>query len=432
MSLRINKKHILQYFLIYWMLLDAGSAAVSVIGINAYYLSLFILGLVGCILYRNTNQFKEVFRYRIQLFCIVLIFLYFITFLITSGGLYYTIILQNVGRILIVLYAVMIDRKNFVTRFVNVVTFLASISLIIFWGYFIAGTGFWSFITSHLPIVRAATPSLGAQYGAFILCFNYFDPTRNTYIFGEPGEYQLVISTALFLMLFLKPKFSDIRKKINLIILLVTLVTIQSTTGYFNLIVLVACVLIAPNRSNESDKRIIKRFITGLVIIAIIGIIFFDGWDYFVNKVLVEKTLDESGNIDFTQGTAAGRWNGFVRLWDYMSLHPFNCIFGIGFGNRIATGVTSCNGFTNSILDFGILTMLWLVYSFTRALYTKLNLSTTFTGLFVIMNTWFGQPVPLYTLMIVIAFVPLLTSNVEPSKEIKQEEYNNELQRISI
>ena len=415
LEISISKSKFLQYFLIYWMLLDAGAAAVGYfMSTDIYFLSLLGLGLGICFLKKNTVQFKKCFKYSFQVFSLVLLTLYLITFLFSFGGLYYTIILSNIGRIAIVVAAVTIDPENFTARFIRVVSILAAVSLVIFLGYSIVGTEFWTPITSHLPLAREEKPSLGPQYGMFFLCFNYFDPTRNSYIFGEPGEYQLVISTALFLLLFVKSKLSERERKIFLIILLITMVTIQSTTGYFSLAVILVCALLNRDSSAKSNTSILKKFLIGIIIFSIIGVLFFDGWDYYINKVLTEKIVNESGDVDFTQGTASARWSGFLRVGEYILNYPLNCIFGIGYDDRFKVGVTSCNGFTNSILDYGILTIVWLVYNYIKALFRYTNLFTTIAGIFIIMNTWFGQPVPLYTLIIVIAFTPLLVADKTP------------------
>ena len=407
-GIKIQKEVLLQYFLIYWLLLDAGAAAVSVISTDVYYLSLLGLGLGICFQKKNTKQFKNACKYSFQIFCLVLVFLYLLTFIVSFGGLYYTIILSNIGRIAIVLAAIVIDPEYFTTRFIKIVSVLGMVSVIIFVGYFIGGMGFWSQITSHLPLTRQATLSLGPQYGMFFVCFNYFDPSRNSYIFGEPGEYQLVISTALFLLFFIKTKLSEKEKKNCLLILLITMITIQSTTGYINLVALIICVFLY--KDNTVDMNLLKKFLIGAIIGAVVVVMFFDGGNYFINKVLTEKMVDENGTVDLAQGTASARWNGFFRLGEYMKLHPLNCILGIGFSAREKIGVTSCNGFANSVLDYGILTIFWLIFNYFKALKNYTNIIVMIAGLFVIMNTWFGQPVPLYTLVIVIAFTPMLIS----------------------
>lgn len=421
MSFIIRKSTILQYFLIYCMLLDAGAAAISVISTDIYYLSLFVMGVGICVLNRNTERFKKRFKYSFQVFFLILVISYLLTFLISFGGLYYTIIISNIGRIAIVLAAITIDPEEFTARFIRTVSILAAVSLVIFLGYFIGGTDFWSPITSHLPVARSVRPPLGAQYGMFFLCFNYFDSTRNSYIFGEPGEYQLVISTALFLILFVKSRLSEKERKYYLLILLITMVTIQSTTGYMNLVILLVCAFFNKDKTGEVDTDLIKKFLFFVVIAAAIAVIFFDGGDYFINKVLTEKIVNESGSVDFSQGTASARWNGFIRLGEYMKSHPLNCVFGIGLAERETTGVTSCNGFANSVLDYGILTIFLLVFNYFKSLMKYTNIYATIAGFFVIMNTWFGQPVPLYTLIIVIAFTPMLvfdrTSEIQEYQE---------------
>lgn len=408
MTVKIKPRSLFQYFLIYWLLLDAGAAAVSVIGTNTYYISLLALGVGTCFVMRNTRQFKGRFKYQFQIFCLILMLLYAATFLMSFGGLYYTIILSHIGRISIVLAAITIEPDQFTARFIKTVSILAMVSLIIFVGYFAFGTDFWSFITSRLPVARTETSSLGAQYGIFFLCFNYFDSSRNSYIFGEPGEYQLVVSAAIFLLLFVKSELTIKEKKGYLLILLVTMVTIQSTTGYISLVVLLACALLNHDKSAQEDVKIIKKFLIGITIFAVVGVLFFDGWDYFINKVVTEKVMSDTGSVDFNQGTASARWNGFLRLVEYIDQHPLSCVFGIGFVGRTATNVTSCNGFANSVLDYGVLTIGWLIYNYCKSLIKYTNIPGTIAGLFIIMNTWFGQPVPLYTIVIVIAFTPML------------------------
>ena len=432
MSLKIKKETLLQYFLIYWLLLDAGSAAAFVtIGSDAYFLSLLALGFGVCVYYHRTSRFQACYKYEFQVFFYILVVSMLCTFLVTFGEMYITIVVSVIGRIVIVVAAVTVNPQEFLVRFIRTVSFLAIISLFIFCGYFIGGIQFWSFIAGKLPVVRSASYTIGAQYGSFLLCFNYFDPTRNSYIFGEPGEYQVVLSAALFLLLFSNHNLGEKERKRHMAVLIITMISTQSTSGYFSMIgLLFFWVIERVCNQTLSVNQLQKILILGGVAFIVLG--YFGVDDYFVSKVLTEKVIDEAGQVNFNQGTASARWEGFILLGKYILDHPLDCILGIGYGGRVAShAITSCNGLTNTIADFGIVSVGWILYCYSKSLFKYVSRWGALAGLFVILNIWIGQPVAIYTLIIVIAFAPMLTA---PKWNEKRDEggYPYETQRISL
>lgn len=127
------------------------------------------------------------------------------------------------------------------------VVFFASISLIL-WFLSVLQINIWDQITPEVDSLmsyRIYSDSSTYQefsyklHGMFLYSHRTVD-MRNVSIFTEPGIYQMVLNTAIFVLLFLRDKlvsFSDKKVGRALMILSCALLSTQSTTGYKDRIV---------------------------------------------------------------------------------------------------------------------------------------------------------------------------------------------------
>ena len=80
-----------------------------------------------------------------------------------------------------------------------------------------------------------------------------------------PGVYQIVLNAALFVLLFWKKKLyfgNEKQYRTATVIVLLTLITCQSTTGYLSMMVILLCFFFM--RVGERDIRMLKQKIAVL------------------------------------------------------------------------------------------------------------------------------------------------------------------------
>ena len=68
-----------------------------------------------------------------------------------------------------------------------------------------------------------------------------------------------------------------------------------------------------------------------------------------------------------------------------------------------------------------------MLFNYAKALFKYVSPCATLAAMFVIINIWIGQPVPLYTLIVVMAFVPMMTAYAIEDKDIAGRGYNDEI-----
>lgn len=92
-------------------------------------------------------------------------------------------------------------------------------------------------------------------HGMFLYSHRTVD-MRNVSIFTEPGIYQMVLNTAIFVLLFLRDKlvsFSDKKVGRALMILSCALLSTQSTTGYISLCFIVLFYMFFEKKRTQNE-----------------------------------------------------------------------------------------------------------------------------------------------------------------------------------
>ena len=207
MTLTINKKVIVQYILIYLMLIWHDAGIVFLIGRDLSRHLILVVCLILMLL-------KQRCRSRRMILFVFTILLNVIFVRCISGGVGINYVLNAFSGIAIAYTAFMYDRENFVNRFVKSVAFFAFVSVIC-WLITIVVPNLYENLTffSYSPFSRRiyttnTNYTLSPVYYHGILLYvmrTGNELTRNNGIFNEPGLYQMVLNTALyFTMFFLK------------------------------------------------------------------------------------------------------------------------------------------------------------------------------------------------------------------------------------
>ena len=237
-----------------------------------------------------------------------------------------------------------LNPQKALTRFVKFVAAISLFSVVCFTIQIIIGLEFFSPISQML--------NGRGLYGFFLYSVATHDILRNYGIFGEPGIYQIIVNVAIFIMLFWKRRLDFSNKMYTnvLIVLIITLITINSTIGYIELMCIFGGVVI------KGSKTLKKRI--GIVIIimciAAIGDFVLSGDESIIMKNLINKIIAMSiGDyaVGFNEATSGG-----ARLYILSIIaEAFNdsMLWGIGdkgLNNLLSLSATWKDGGTGNAL----------------------------------------------------------------------------------
>ncbi|WP_317414988.1 O-antigen ligase family protein [Thermophilibacter provencensis] len=314
-------RSILQYLLIYLMLLVPGSSLMFVYGGTALY-GIMLGCFIFCVLLSC--------RYRDSYGICLIVLLLINTFVTRSlvGGVGIEAFLGFAACVVCTQMAICCDYKNFLHRWINAVVVLASISVVM-WALLLAFPSFRDLLIPVFPTDYEGTPPWGVQhYGHGMLLYSWFDlhAMRNTGIFTEPGKYQVVLNSALFLLLFWNDRIQWKSKrgwKLSIVIILLALVTCQSTTGYMGMLLVVLFYLL--RRANGA--RMSAKGLLGIAIVVIAMVLMIDwslnGAESVFYTQIVQKISGGGQGIDLSKGTGAPRMIMIQASLESIVEHPF-------------------------------------------------------------------------------------------------------------
>lgn len=394
-SLKINKKAVIQYFLIYLCFLNTSSKVSSLYGDNFV---LFILLMIAvCVFTRRVLLNKNYTFFLMILFGSI-----FVQHTLIQGNISIPSILNMAGKFLIAYCAVRVCKEAFVHRFLKLTVFLAGISLICFVLSYTPVASIMSsiFITNH-----ASCWTGNISYGRFL--YHYMPGyTRNVGIFNEPGVYQLFLNMALFVLLFMQETSGVTGKKRNryLILILITIVTTMSTAGYLTTLFIFAGYTISMNQ--KLSIRNLSMILGGIIILAI-----FTQTDIFYDNFLGKIALSDS-SVGFESGTGNARVASILLDLSYIKEN----IWGYGYSgtwvntSSIATFEKGSSvGLTSLINVYGVpiagIIYVSYIWSFLKISKTKIQFITL---LLMFISSFLSQPwvvSPVYLWIIAYAFI---------------------------
>lgn len=321
--------------------------------------------------------------------------------------------LMKVLEHLLVAYTIFkIDSNKCATRFVRIVTFFSMISLI---AYAIA-----NFVPEiyDLPIFTSYKVAwAGSDFifkGVLFYVYRAFEPFRNNGIFTEPGVYQIVLSAAIFVLLF-NGKSLDISKKKKvkyLTILCITMITTTSTTGYISLVALI--LLGAMQRKTVfPENRIARRIlIVGVFIILIDYCV--QGTDSFISVYLFDKlnslTLDGSQITGQSMWTSSGnaRMAVYYQMIKVITSKPLGCGFTNFYNllNVLYGGNAAGARLLIYFAAMGVIPMLLILFPIFNIMWkNKTSVYQFIAYIFIFINTGIAQSKGIYA---ALAILPLI------------------------
>lgn len=444
--LAIKKGTITQYILIYAMLVFNGGILYPVLQSSVpTVLSIFMYLIVAIGLFSmffNSEKYGD--NYCRIMAIILFVSVVFVRF--TAGGVGLSALMQYLVCIMVAFLAVCVDKDRFATRLINVVYILAAISIAGYILQLFAPDVLKSVLTSFDSTFSYNDWSAAAYGGSAssvsykawgLLFFTMRDGemTRNLGIFTEPGNYQIVLNAALFVLLFLPKLYSLTPKQIRrrFFVIAVAILTCQSTSGY--IIFLVLCIaFIFSNRGTDDDSMIVtRRGILYLIVGALIVLIadyFIRGAESFLNSAVISK-LFEGGSLNIQASTGYWRMGSILSSLMIMLRNPL----GAGYDSTLATVQSNLSGSAGgALMTFGatlgivpfICTLVWFIRPVVRE--NRLQIPAKIAFIYLFLQSTLAQTSVFYPVVVSIVVLLLVTRNVDYDADErdaeKLEEYN--------
>jgi len=397
---------------------------IDVFSLKHYLLMLLMLHFHGAVITQNHQNIfilcsllisiTFIFKTRILkrkldkflLFLIVLSFSLFLTVILTEGSLSIFSVLNILNRFLLIYTIYLYDKENFLKRLVKLSVCLSFISLI-----------FFSISLVHLETIRTISLEIPQIGSSRIYLWNPVfsvlsrDYDRNIGIYGEPGLHQIVPNTILFLLLFYNNKDLGIeieQRKKYIIIILVTIATIQSITGYFATVAILIGYFI---QLKSVEKRGLQKLFL-IIAFAFILVATYQGPEGIITSQFLNTVISSEG--DFDLNASSGRSRTVAMSADLRIAGDFP--LGVGFEKMGVIwrsyltdeipDISSPVGLTRSLATIGIPSTLLISWFYIwNGWKNKKDYISYGVYLFVLINTSLAQPVFWFPMLMILPLI---------------------------
>lgn len=229
-----------------------------------------------------------------------------------------------------------VNTKEFVKTFLNIMTVICVVSLVTF---------FFASFACRIPFFPSIYNSLDREYRFFFFSnVAMIDPTRNYGLFTEPSRFQAYLNLSLMFILFSKDKRVDIKL---MTLYIITLLTTFSTTGY----IAFALIFIAFISSGKVKMKGTYKAAIVFAMIAVIVYLFTQNAEFFhsIDKI----TMGENSH------SASTRFNSFFAMLRVIFENP---VFGTGIGYADAAFAKALNDLGGVFASTNTITIL-IIYS---------------------------------------------------------------------
>jgi hypothetical protein len=262
-------------------------------------------------------------------------------------------------------------KKQFVKDYINIICFLAAISLL---GFTIQVIDKGYVLRTILPnlSLKSSFPinlgDLGEVRGGLLYVFNNgIHKNRNSGVYPEPGMYQFFLNIGLYFLLFVCKEIVNKNRIVYMIILIGTILTTQSTTGYISLIIILSLYITQRHINTKAKAQLIVLFavlsclifatpaLSSKVMNVINSKIRITGGTSNINFLLTgsgsTRTRDTKEDIKIFLGDKYGRgYKGYSSLWASEPNEP---------GER--TKGSSSNSLTYTFAVYGMFFALFMI-----------------------------------------------------------------------
>jgi hypothetical protein len=344
---------------------------------------------------------------RSILYIIFLIVILTLISIISNGSLSIRSVLNIVSRFMLVYFVYHYDKEKFCNRLIKLVTFISVWSLI---GYIISLINL-GFIEKILIKINF---DVNTYYWSPFFSLLESSPDRNIGIYGEPGLHQIVINVVLFLLLFYDESELHLKSSTRIryiVIMLITIVTAKSTTGFISIIVLIAGYML--KKKDLHQKRINKVLIAlGILLMIVVSYL---GTDSFIYQNFINKITNSDGQLDFNVSSGRARIVSMLADIQVALHHPLGAGFVVydnewrNYLTEFIGDTSSPVGLTKALATIGVpatLVVMWFYVAFGWK--NRKSFIAYIVYLFMLINTSLAQPVFWFPILMI---VPLIVSN---------------------
>ena len=238
--------------------------------------------------------------------------------------------------------------------------------------------------------------------------------TKNLGIYSEPGGYQIVLNSAIYVLLYMRSFLSIDEVKIRhiLSVLIVAIITCQSTTGYLGLGVLLIGHLFTKQREAISQRRKIR--LTIFIVTILLGVDYlFNGQESLIGSVVLSKIFGNGNILDLSGSTGIYRIGSIVASVTCMVQNPL----GVGYDNINRIVQNNFAGSAGAILmitgaALGVTALLVFIGWTISPILRSENISKVAKVVFILiwMNTALAQSEEIYTGII---FIPMILTEID-------------------
>ncbi len=432
MVLRINKTAVLQYLLLYMMMLLNQSVLMDAFGST----SISVAVVVVCLVVMLLN--KKYYNQKILISLMVFLGL-FLLCRVLVGGVGIGIWLLWSRAILLAWITFRVDSKLFLTRMIKIVSLFACISLVLY----VVSLINLEFVEKILPFYyqtrtntyRVYQGSINFTYVPYyaydgiVYVINEGHASRNCGIYTEPGIYQIILNVAVFVLCYMGDFVALDKRKQNtlLVILAATVISTQSTQGILVLAIILSLRFLI-------GKGIVVNKVTSSLVIGLVALFidyYFRQSESIIGHVIVRKFLSD-GSLSLTASTGAARIGTLLVCIESMLRNPF----GVGYDrlmdliNHDVTGFTAASIFqTGAACGIGMFVAV-LAWIFTPILRTNMiTKKAKIAYVFLCITTFIYQSNEFYPYIVCIILFFSACSNREDifGENIHLGEVNNEI-----
>lgn len=392
-----NMNYIMQYVFVYLMLAVDGSFF-FVLHEEIFKYIIISIGFIMMLLYQKYRE-----KSTISTLFVLIVSLLFVRY-VGAGGIGMSAMTLILSEIMVPFLAYKSNEENFITVYVKLVSALSLISLVL-WGV--------SWISPSI-LTKFLTPSVAISYGGSTFYGKLFyvmrdDLSRNCGIYTEPGRFQVILNVALFFLLFYrgKIKISDKQYFRYVVIVIIALISAQSTTGYITFLAIVLGFILVRQPGLYQGKKI-KTWILILLAITFSALVVdfnVHGSESIISKAFLSKTMSEN-TFDLNASTGKYRLASIQLTWQSIIKHPL----GVGYENleilkSSAELASAGNGLLSTMAALGVVPVFYLLLWMFKPVFFSMNSKIVFWVFFImLLNTTLSQTYLFYPSYIAVAY----------------------------
>ena len=341
----VTKRETLFNSILVYMLIFVSGSHIYKQSSDKFLLLIFAFVALGWVFFSN----RKVANGFVLYVCVFAAFLLSIS-VYTDGGLSLASVVGTILKLVLAYLILKIVGDDFSDIYINVVVLLAGISL---FGYL---SDTFNLMDS---VIRRLHQVGNIGYEGILYMFRFREHIdRNSSIFFEPGAYQIFLNAALVLLFFVKTKFSASRRWLYILLLLTTLITTFSTTGFMIFFAMFVLVFYKSRALSASGKAVFAGIF--LVVMVLFSTQFY--------SVIFDKIGTYLAIQDITDSHNRRSFDMLVDL-EIFKDH----IFGVGYDKYyekfsatglVGEGSASSNGLTKTLAVYGLPFSLFIFSSY--------------------------------------------------------------------